>query len=241
MKTVEVRTEAEFTAAIVMPDTLVDLMEGIYSLVTKGLEAPWIRLRAGVKLSVVAQGSSQPHVEAWGSSQPHVVASAFVQLSLLGKVVAKCSAKVSVLIKGDDPKVEGGNQIKMPYATTNDWCEYHGLEVKNGAALVYKGLNKDGKSNRGLEYKVGETVQCDQWNDVECDAGLHFVPHPSMAAQFFNNPLDCVRFVACEIMLSDSMVFLTGAYPFKIKSKNCKVLFECDRYGKEIKAEMKTG
>src|SRR3990167_141666 len=73
MCNIEVRTQAEFDAAISRGDKAI-CIAGSFRLVTSGGDAPKIEVRAGVSLYVVARGSSQPHVVARGSSQPHVVA-----------------------------------------------------------------------------------------------------------------------------------------------------------------------
>jgi len=281
--TIEVRTKAQFEAALKIPNSIIDILEGIYELVTYGSEAPFIRLFGKAELTVEARGSSQPRVEAWGSSQPRVEAwgssqprvvawessqprveawgssqprveawessqprvvawessqprveaSGFVQLSLLGKIVAKAAAKVAVLIEGDGPKVTGGKQIRRQlFKNGKGWCEYYGVPVKAGKAIVFKALDKDLRSSHGLVYPVGATVKSDGWNKNECDQGLHFIPTPKMGYEFAP---EAERFVACEVAVKDMLVFSTGSYPNKAKAPECKVLYECNDDGEEIK------
>ncbi|MFO0919461.1 MAG: hypothetical protein U0872_14270 [Planctomycetaceae bacterium] len=70
---VEVRTQAEFDAALTAGNTAV-CVSGDFSLVTTGAQAPEIVLFAAANLRVEAWGSSRPSVVAWGSSQPSVEA-----------------------------------------------------------------------------------------------------------------------------------------------------------------------
>ena len=195
MKRVEVRTQVEFEAALKLPDTILDLIVGAYALVTRGTESPWLTVAAGVGLNVEAWESSQPRVEAWGSSQPRVVASGYVQLSLLGIVVAKVTAKVAVLILGK-AQVEGGHQTRIEINTPQDWCDYYGITVEDGVAVLYKALDGEMRSPKGFLYQPGSTPAADDWDGDarECGGGLHFSPTPTMAMEFH---ADAKRFAAC--------------------------------------------
>jgi hypothetical protein len=113
MKIIEVRTQEEFDTALKIPfgDTCIDLIEGEYTITTKGDEAPFLRLGGDVKLNAVAEDSSQPLVVAMDSSKPHIVARGSSKLSISGPVAVKCAPTVSVFIEGKCAKVEGGKQI----------------------------------------------------------------------------------------------------------------------------------
>jgi hypothetical protein len=165
------------------------------------------------------------------------VASGVVQLSLLGKIVAECAAKVSVLICGKSPQVTGGKQTRYVIEGGADWCKHYGVPIKRGRAVLYKGLDKDLTSSRGTLYEPGTTVESHAWNAAECDAGLHFSPSPAMTREFDADGLMC-RWVACEVAVKDLLVFPEGSYAGKAKAPKCRVLYECDEDGRRIEAGM---
>ncbi len=199
---------------------------------------------------VEAWESSQPRVEAWGSSQPHVVARessqprvvawAYVQLSILGAVAVTATANVSVLIQGVGAKVKGGRQIRRkPISTAKQWCDFYGVEVKNGLAMLFKAVDDDYSTVRarraGIVYEPGSKPEASDWDCglQECGGGLHFSASP-LAALSFNK--SATRFVACPVKISDIAVHKTPQYPNKIKAPRVAApIWECDRYGKPIK------
>ena len=169
---------------------------------------------------VEARESSQPRVEAWESSQPRVEARGYVQISLKGRVIATLSQFVSALIHGALPEVSGGHQIKVDHSTPEKWCEYHGVEVKDGVAIVYKAVNEDYVSPHGIRYAPGTVPVAPDWDGgkEECGGGLHYSPSPSMALAF---NYDAKHFVACPVALQDIAVHPDGQYPEKIKARGC--------------------
>jgi hypothetical protein len=230
MKFVECTTQAEMDAALAAGNAA-DLIKGVFHLITHGTEAPTIRIRASVELTVeardssqprvVARDSSQPRVEAWGSSQPRVEAWGYVQLSLFGRIVAKCSAGVAVLIQGK-AEVEGGQQTRVVIDTPQAWCDYYGVSVENGVATLYKAVGDDYKSPKGGDYRPGRIPIADDWDGgkAECGGGLHFSPAPAMARGF--NPR-ASRYVACQVALTDMRSPQDDdGYPAKIKARGCR-------------------
>jgi hypothetical protein len=187
---------------------------------------------------VEAWGSSQPHVEAWASSQPHVVAWGYAQLSLFGKILATATANVAVLIRGKGPKVKGGKQTKFEIKTPAQWCDYYGVEVKKGIAVLYKAVDDDFSTSRarpvGIFYAPGNVPVAPDWDGgkQECGKGLHFSPAPVMGLEFNTGAR---RFVACPVKLSDLSVHPEGEYPHKVKAKGCCApVWEVNRRGEKI-------
>ena len=263
MCNIEVRTQAEFDAAISRGDKAI-CIAGSFRLVTSGGDAPKIEVRAGVSLYVVARGSSQPHVvaressqphvEAWGSSQPrvvaressqprvvaressqpHVEARGYVQVSLFGKVLARATANVAVLIRGNDPQVEGGIQTRFHIDTPQAWCDYYGVAVEDGVATLYKALDENFKSLHGMNYAPGTIPVAPDWDDGkrECGGGLHFSPTPAMALEFNEG---AGKFVGCPVALSEIAIHPDGEMPQKVKARGCcKPCFEVDLKGNRI-------
>ena len=182
---------------------------------------------------VVAWESSRPRVEAWESSQPRVVARGFVQLSLLGKVIAKATASVSVLIDGP-AKVTGGRQVTVKRGTPKQWCDYYGVAVKAGIATLFKAVDDNFMSPHGGNYTPGTAPVAEYWDGgkKECGGGLHFSPSPVMARSF--NP-KATRYVACSVRLKDMVVHPNGYYPEKIKAKGCCTpTWEVDEDGETV-------
>jgi len=186
---------------------------------------------------VEARGSSQPHVEAWGSSQPHVVARAYVQASLRGRgIVATATAKVALLLSGG-AKATGGQQTTLAIDTPADWCDYYGVEVTDDVAILYKALNDDFTSPRGMSYAPGTIPEAPDWDGLasECGGGLHFSPTPAMAFDFHSS---ATRFAACPVRLSDLVVHPDPQYPQKIKGRACCApCYEVDRQGHAVVAD----
>ncbi len=195
----------------------------------------------------MAWGSSQPRVEAWESSQPRVEARGsealkvsawgYVQLSILGKVIAKASAKVAVLVDGTAAKVTGGRVTRVKRSTAQEWCDYYGVKVERGIAILYKSVHQDylNGHNRSFSWKPGTVPECKDWDaKVECGSGLHFSPSPEMAREFFS---DNPRYLACPVRLKDIVVHPDGEYPQKVKAKKCAgPIWECDIDGERIEA-----
>jgi hypothetical protein len=223
----EVKTEAELRAALADGNTPVVVAD--ISIVFRGTEAPRIIATATGKLHVVARESSQPHVVAWessqphvvawGSSQPHVVAKGTVQLSVRGSVSIVAAAAVAICILGGSPKIDGdGFVTRVDRSTPEKWCEYYGVEIEDGIALIYKAVRNNYVSKRGMSYAPGTCPEAPDWDGParECGGGLHFSPCPSMARTFDE---EATRYLACPVRLDETVVHPDGAYPDKCKAK----------------------
>jgi hypothetical protein len=201
--------------------------------------------------SVVARGSSS--VEAWGSSRvvawessrvvawesSSVVAWGLVSLHGWGKITAKLSAKCSVHIHSKSAKITGGVQIDATINSPKEWCDYYGVTVKNGMALLYKGVEKEYRSAHkySFQYLPGAIPEAPDWDGgkQECGKGLHFSPHPKMTKEFITNP---AHYLGCWVRLSEIAIHMDGSYPQKCKAKRvCRPIFEVDEDGKLIKVE----
>ena len=158
-------------------------------------------------------------VNAWGNST--VNASSWVVVHKLGPYV----------------KVQGGVIIEPPLLSTPElWCEFYGVDVVDGVATVFKGVNDMYRTGKpyNFSYAIGTTPEAPDWDggNQECGKGLHFSPHPQMTLEF--KP-DATKFVACPVRLSDMSVHPNGLYPQKCKAKGlCAPCYEVDRNGKRI-------
>ena len=184
---------------------------------------------------VVAWGSSRPHVEAWESSQPHVVARGSVQLHVRGSVSVIATAAVAILVSGGSPKIEGGGFIqRVDISTPQKWCDYYGVEVRGGMALVGKIVGDRYVSKQGCEYPIGGKPLAADWDggEKECGGGLHFSPVPEMAREFDDTGK---HRLICPVALTDMAVHPDGEYPQKCKARAvASPLWEVDAHGEPI-------
>jgi hypothetical protein len=148
----------------------------------------------------------------------------------------KADPLVQILHRGRAASIEGGQVRHIDVSTPELWCAYYGLEVKDGAVILYKALGQDFHSPRRGLYLPGTTPRAPDWDGgkAECGGGFHFSPCPSMAMAF---NADAKRFAACPVALSEIAVHPDGDYPDKVKAAGCcGPVAECDRYGKLIPA-----
>ncbi len=190
-------------------------------------------VRAYDSASVTAYDSAS--VRASDSASVRAFARVFVRLFSCIKIVA--TAQVVILrepnSRGD---VEGGHivQASAPKDAAG-WCEEYSVEVKDGVAVLYKGLGEDFHSGHGTDYTPGTIPVASDWDGGlhECGGGLHFSPCPDMTLQFAS---DAKKFVACPVALADMRApQASDNYPGKIKARGCCApTYEVDRAGNPI-------
>jgi hypothetical protein len=192
------------------------------------------RVEARGSVSVVARGSAR--VEAWGSV--HVVARGSVSVEARGSVRIEASAHVAIHRHSPLVTVCGGVVIDIAALDLTDpatWADYEGVNVRDGVAVVYKATSPElmaGQRNTPTHYAIGSTVVAGDWDPGPWRGnGLHFSPHPRLAAEYYqgHEPRDQVRYLACEIDITDAVPLGD-----KIKSESCRVLHEVDINGAPI-------
>jgi hypothetical protein len=170
------------------------------------------------------------------------VASGHCQLSIRGRVRVEASKFVAVLVIGTLAEITGGGYVnRVVLDTATAWCEYHGVEVRDGAAILFKGVNDAWESShRKFLYQPGTMPEAPDWDEgaAECGGGLHFSPTPRHA-QFFLDaggvPKRRWRYVACPVALASIVVHPDGEYPEKVKAPRVSApCWEVDRDGKRI-------
>jgi hypothetical protein len=209
-------------------------------VVAWGSSQPRVVARGSSQPHVEARESSQPRVEARESSQPRVEAWGFVQISTKGSVSGTASANVAVLTDGA-AKIKGGKQTVVSVSTPAEWCEYYGVVVRRGVAILYKAVNDDYTScqatpaGQKIAYAPGTKPVAPDWDGGarECGGGLHFSPTPAMARSFNEN---AVRFMACPVKLADISVHWNGNYPEKCKARGVagNGCYEVDEDGEPV-------
>ena len=174
---------------------------------------------------VTACGSSQ--VRAYDSSQVTAYDSSKVTACGFSKVTACGSSQVragkynAVTRSGPNANIEGGVLIEIPRLDTAEkWCEFYGVEVLGGVAILFKALNDDWTSPKGTSYAPGQIPFAPDWDGgmQECGGGLHFSPRPFMALEFHRQ---ATRFAGCPVALRDIAVHPNGSYPNKVKARGC--------------------
>ncbi len=183
---------------------------------------------------VTARGNSQ--VTACGNSQ--VTARENSQVTARENSQVTASKHCPVLLRDKTAKAKGGIQ-KKAYAyrpkLAKEWCEFYGVNVSNGVALLFKGVRTTFcTAGYGFEYKPGSTPQAPDWDGgkAECGGGLHFSPCPEMTLEFDDK---ATNFIACPVRLKDIAIHPNGQYPQKCKAPGlCAPCYEVNRKGERI-------
>ena len=244
--TVTVTTQAELDAALAANEP------SIYITSPDGV---WLTLHDSGSSHVVARGSSHvvargsSHVVAWESSHvvaresSHVVARESSHVEAWESSHVEARPYVAVHLHSARATVEGGTVIDVSALDLSDptvWADYHGVEVTDGHAIVYKAVNDDLTSGRGLAYPVGKTVKvtAKEWlADGRCGRGLHFGPTPRHAKAYHAG---ATRYLACRIPLDAASVVTDGGTA-KIKARSCEVLYEVDIDGNRVGVDVLVG
>lgn len=159
-------------------------------------------------------------------------------MMIRGAVKVIAAATVAICILGGSPRIEGGGFIqRVDISTPQKWCDFYGVEVKAGIALVFKGVRDNFYSPRGACYAPGTMPSVKDWDRgaVECGpGGLHFSPTPAMTLEFIDAK-ECKHFLACPIRLEDIATHPDGQYPQKIKARGMALpCWEVDRRGRPV-------
>jgi hypothetical protein len=247
---IEVRTQAELDAAI---EAATDrhirvLTAGLRCSVTKHRWVFECSIRWGLSVvarensSVVARGNSS--VVAWENSSVEarenssVEARGNVFIRLFAALKIKASARVIIGKTGEAKSLEGGVIVDQPAPKTpEEWCEFYGVPVEDGVAILYKAVDAKFQSPHGGDYTPGAQPRAHDWDGgaAECGGGLHFSPSVSAALEFHRS---AERFLACPIALTDMRGPRAGdQYPQKVKAAGCCApVWEVDRKGKRVEA-----
>jgi hypothetical protein len=164
------------------------------------------QVRAYDSSQVTAYDSSQ--VRAYGSSQVRAYDSSQVRASKF----------VAVTRHGKKVKTTGGVRIKLPVIkTAKQWCDFYGVPIKAGVAVLFKVVRDDYKSGRGFLYQPGTTPEAPDWDGgkLECGGGLHFSPTPVHAQAFDEQGK---KFIACPVLVKEIKVHPNPVYPAKVKA-----------------------
>ena len=179
-------------------------------------------VRAYDSATVTASGSAT--VTAYDSATVRAYDSATVTAYDSATVTAYDSATVTasshtaVHLHSGRVTLEGGvviDHAKVDLEDAETWAEYHGVEVVDGVATVYKAVDDRYTTDRGFDYSPGAQPSAPDWKATrECGNGLHFGPTPSHAVAYHPG---ATKFMAAKVALAD-LVTLTGSGTAKCKA-----------------------
>ena len=218
-------------------------------LVAVTTQAQWDKaVKAGQNIKVTSgpwYAYDSARVDAYDSARVDAHDSAVVDAHGSARVDAYDSARVdacqnAVIVSHSDNTQCQGIVIntKQIHSTPQSWLATYHIPIKQGLVILYKTVATDFSTRHAIKYLPGTTVIAPDWSEenIECGNGLHFSPC-SMAAEQFR---DSKKYVACQVKVADIRTYQGyPQYVDKIRAKQCKVLYECDRDGNPIKEVIK--
>ena len=144
---------------------------------------------------------------------------------------AKC---VAVHQHSRHAAITGGHLIVVPdIATVDDWFDYHGVNATDGHVVLYKAVDDQLRSGRGMPYPLGEVVEAPDWSPVdECGGGLHLCATAHHATAYFPS---ASRWLACRVAVADLVVITDGnGQSDTVKARRVEVLHEVDIHGRPV-------
>ncbi len=191
MTEIIVKTQAELDAALARDDIDADTHKII-------IDSP-----AGVWITIGDDHGQD--VEAWGLATVRASGSATVRA--WGSATVRADPYVAVHLFSARATVSGGVVIDIAALDLDDpevWCTYHGIEVTDGLATVYKAVDDRYFSGHGTCYKPGATPNAPDWQPTKfCGQGLHFSPTPRQAQAYNHATATAAKYVACGIAVAD--------------------------------------
>jgi hypothetical protein len=193
--------------------------------------------------SIESRENSSPSIVSWGNSSPSIVS---WENSIIRAVELNVNAKIelfgfSILLKPKGLKFsikKKSKTVLIREIVPQDFWDRHGIE-KTKSVIVYKRVSKDFKTQEGTPnetlWTIGITVTHPAWapKEQECGAGkFHACGRPYFADEFRSTPGD--KYIAIEVLRKETYEWPEKqSYPHKIAFREGKVLYECDRNGKE--------
>jgi hypothetical protein len=190
----------------------------------------------------VARESSQVHNEAWGSSQVHNEAWGHTALTFTGNITSLILNGFSVALIPFDIKIKikkTKTAIVQRYKIETKYLEREGVANKKGKVILYKKTSHDFKTQEKTInetiWTIGSMLEHPAWNPDKSEYGegkYHACSHPYFCDDFRNEKGD--KYIAVEIAVKDLYEWPNPKYPHKIAFRKGKVLYEVDKYGKEL-------
>ena len=191
-------------------------------------------LRSGVftaydSAQVRAYDSAQ--VTAYDSAQVRAYDSAQVRAYDSAQVTA--TPYVAVTNQSKRTKITGGVVIELPdLSDRQNWFDFYGIKVKAGKVTLFKAVNDEFKSERGMNYAPGQKPSAPDFNTKDtCGGGLHLGPTPFHAKKYYN---EATKFVACTVKVEDVIVITEGTTRDKVKVRAISKCVEVNEDGEPL-------
>ena len=187
--------------------------------------------------SVVAWENSS--VEAWGNSS--VVAWENACVRIARKIKKLSLFGFSVLFKPASLSFEYTKEktcLVQEYHPQK-YLDREGVVETDGNVILYKRVSSDFLTQEGnkneTKWEIGSTVTHPSWSPAQSECGegkFHACSRPYFCDEFRSKRDD--RYIAIKVKRSDLFEWENPTYPHKIAFRECTVLFEVDKFGKEI-------
>ena len=207
-----------------------------------GNSSPSIVARGNSSPSIVARGNSSPSIEARENSSPSIVAQGNSIVRLLSKIANQILLYgFSILVAPIDFKLKIKKEatcIVQRYKLS-PYLQREGIPIKNNKVILYKRVSSDFRTQENTQnetkWKIGSTVVHPAWQpDVtECgDGKFHACSKPYFCDEFRRKPGD--KYLAIQACVGDLHEWPNPSYPHKIAFRKGKVLYECDKLGRNL-------
>ena len=186
-------------------------------------------VRADGNASVRADGNAS--VEAYGNASVEADGNASVRAYGNASVEARKYVAIHKFPTSSG-KIAGGVIIEVPDLVDGAaWCDFHGVDVADGAAILFKALDEDFSTaharERGIFYTLGAEVEAADWRPTpECGHGLHACARPWVALRYNRG---AARYVQVRVQVADIVVI-----DDKVKVPALTVVCECDLDGDPV-------
>ena len=201
-----------------------------------------IKSRESSQNSIKSWENSHNSIESYNNSQNSIVSynqstntikTTIKSLSLYGYSVAIIPFDLDIDIKKEDTAI-------VQRYKEEPFLKREGIEIKGNKVVLYKRVSHDFKTQEGTKNEtncnVGNVLEHSAWDPTkeECGEGkFHAVSKPYFGDEFRNISND--KYIAIEIEVDDLYEWKNAHYIHKIAFKKGKVLYECDKFGKEVK------
>jgi hypothetical protein len=143
--------------------------------------------------------------------------------------------QVTIYQYGPAAQIRGGRIVPTqdPSALeVSGWAAYTGTFFSEDSLTVFKAVNAHLVSDHGTAYPIGGNVTATDWKpDRKPGNGLHFSPHPMIAASRVAS--GSRRYLACLVRAADAVIIDAD----EIKARSCRVLHEVDSMGIPLVSE----
>lgn len=119
------------------------------------------------------------------------------------------------------------------------WLESQGVEPRSGKVILFKRVSFEFKTQEKTRnetmWKIGSNVVIEKFTPKQSECGegkFHACSRPFFCDEFRSIATDV--YVAIEIAVGDLFAWPNAGYPHKIAFRAGKVLYQCDKFGKQI-------